>query len=144
MRDATTGEPTGVHRTALKDDGSGKRIMAEGMPPKMMLGRAKGAAVVLCEPAQRMGIAEGIETALSAQKLFQMPVWACLSAPGIAGFPIINGLVQLTIFADHDEAGIKAAKACARRYQEHGIDAEVRYPDQTGDDWNSFLLKESA
>jgi putative DNA primase/helicase len=144
MHDVITGEPSGIHRTALLDDGSGKRTMLDGMPGKLMLGRAKRAAVMLGARAPIMGIAEGIETALSAQKIFGIPVWACMSAPGIAGFPALHGLSHLTIFADHDQAGIKAAKACARRYQEHGIDAEVRYPDQTGDDWNSFLLKESA
>jgi putative DNA primase/helicase len=96
MRDVITGEPTGVHRTALMDDGSSKRIMPDDMPAKRMLGRAKGAVVMLHHAAPRMGIAEGIETALSAQKLFDMPVWACLSDGGIAGFPIINCLEHLT------------------------------------------------
>jgi putative DNA primase/helicase len=144
MRDPLTGEPTGVHRTALKDDGSGKRTVAEGMSAKMMLGRAKGAAVMLCARTPCMGIAEGIETALSAQKLFGMPVWACLSAQTIAGFPIIKGLNHLTIFADHDQAGIEAAKTSARRHQREGVEVEIRCPPISGDDWNSFLLKEIA
>jgi putative DNA primase/helicase len=144
MRDAITGQQTGIHRTALADDGSAKRTMPDGMPAKMMLGPAKGAVVMLSNSAPDMGIAEGIETALSAQKIFGMPVWACMSAPGIAGLPALPGLRHLTIFADHDEAGLKAAKTCALRYQEKGIDAEVRYPDEAGEDWNSFLLKEIA
>jgi putative DNA primase/helicase len=144
MRDVITGQPTGIHRTALADDGSAKRTMSNGMPAKMMLGRAKGAAVMLSNSAPVMGIAEGIETALSAQKIFGMPVWACMSAPGIAGFPALHGLNHLTIFADHDEAGLKAAKNCASRYQKRGINAEVRLPQKAGDDWNSFLLKETA
>ena len=40
MRDVFTGEPTGIHRTALRDDGSGKREMPDGIPSKMMLGPA--------------------------------------------------------------------------------------------------------
>ena len=144
MRDVITGQPTGIHRTALADDGSAKRTMPNGMPAKMMLGRAKGAAVMLSNSAPVMGIAEGIETALSVQKIFGMPVWACMSAPGIAGFPVIRGITHLTIFADHDEAGLKAAKNCARRYQKNGIDAAVRHPREPGGDWNSFLLKETA
>jgi putative DNA primase/helicase len=139
-----SGEPTGVHRTALLDDGSGKRIMPDGQPAKMMMGLTKGAAVMFGRSDSRMGIAEGIETALSAQKIFDMPVWACLSAGGIAGFPIINGLQHLTIFADHDKAGIRAAVACARHYQQNGIKVEVRHPTSPGDDWNSFLLREAA
>ena len=144
MCDVMTGEPRGIHRTALADDGSAKRTMPNGLPAKMMLGRAKGAVVMLSDPAPVMGIAEGIETALSAQKLFGMPVWACMSAPGVASFPIIKVLSQLTIFADHDRAGIKAAVACAKRYQRNGVDAEVHHPRESGGDWNSFLLKEST
>jgi hypothetical protein len=144
MRDVMTGEPTGIHRTALTDDGTAKRQMPAGIPTKMMLGRAKGAAVLLASSAAAMGIAEGIETALSAQRLFGMPVWACMSAQGIAGFPAIRGITHLTIFADHDEAGLKAAKNCARRYQKNGIDATIHHPREPGGDWNSFLLKETA
>jgi hypothetical protein len=144
MTHAISGEPRGVHRTALMDDGSGKRIMPDGISAKRMFGLAKGAAVKLGHSDPRMGIAEGIETALSAQRIFDMPVWACLSAGGIAGFPIINGLEHLTIFADHDKAGIRAAVACARHYQKNGIKVEVRRPTRPGDDWNAYLLREAA
>jgi hypothetical protein len=144
MRDMNTGQPTGIHRTALADDGSAKRTMPSGMPAKMMLGRAKGAAVMLSNPAPVMGIAEGIETALSVQKMFGMPVWACMSASGIAGFPVICGITHLTIFADHDEAGLAVAENCAWRYQKNGIDAAIHHPREPGDDWNSFLLEETA
>jgi putative DNA primase/helicase len=141
MRDVITGQPTGIHRTALADDGSAKRTMPSRMPAKMMLGRAKGAAVVLCNSAPVMGIAEGIETALSAQKIFGMPVWACMSAPGIAGFPALHGLNHLTIFADHDEAGILAARKCAARLFKAGINGGMKYPSSSGDDWNCYLQK---
>ena len=52
-----------------------------------------------------MGIAEGIETALSAHLIFKMPVWAALSAGGIRDFPVITGITFLRILADHDAAG---------------------------------------
>jgi putative DNA primase/helicase len=141
MRDIITGQPTGVHRTALADDGSAKRAMPNGMPAKMMLGRAKGAAVMLSHFAPVMGIAEGIETALSAQKLFGMPVWACMSAQGVAGFPAIHGLDHLTIFSDHDEAGICGARKCAARLFKAGIKGGIKYPSSPGDDWNGYLQK---
>ena len=48
----------------------------------------------------RLGIAEGIETALSAAQIFKTPVWAAFSANGIAGLPIIAGVKSLRIFAD--------------------------------------------
>jgi putative DNA primase/helicase len=137
MRDITTGQPVGIHRTALRDDGTGKRVMPGGRGPRMMLGRARHAAVMLQPGGSHLGIAEGIETALSAQHLFEMPVWACLSAPGIAGFPIIKGLNHLTIFADHDAAGIKAARTCAARYKDNSMNGEIKYPPVLGTDWNT-------
>jgi putative DNA primase/helicase len=143
MRDVMSGKPMGIHRTALADDGKAKRLMPTGMPAKMMLGRAKGAAVVLTGSAATMGIAEGIETALSAQKLFGMPVWACMSASGIRAFPPVHGLTHLTIFADHDDAGISAAWKCAARMFEAGVKGRIKYPAATGDDWNRYLNKET-
>jgi putative DNA primase/helicase len=139
MRDVITGEPTGVHRTALMDDGSSKRIMPDDMPAKRMLGRAKGAVVMLNHPAPRMGIAEGIETALSASQIFGIPVWSLMSADGIAACPVIPGVKHLTIFADQDQAGLAAATKCAARYERAGIEGEIRYPS-TGD-WNSYLTE---
>ena len=139
MRDVITGEPRGVHRTAVKDDGSGKRTMPDGMPVKMMLGPAKGAVVMLHHAAPRMGIAEGIETALSASQIFGIPVWSLMSASGIAACPVIPGVKHLTIFADQDRAGLAAAAKCATRYQLAGIEGEIRVPP-TGD-WNSYLTE---
>ena len=90
-----------------------------------------------------MGIAEGMETALSAQKIFAMPVWACLSARGIAGFPIIKGLEHLSIFADHDRSGIEAAHECASRYFKAKINGEILHPTLLGSDWNCYLKEKS-
>ena len=139
MRDAVTGRAAGVHRTALADDGSSKRTMPEGAPARMMLGRAKRAVVMISSKAPAMGIAEGIETALSAQKIFGVPVWACLSAQGIADFPSLDGLMHLTIFADHDKTEITAAEKCAARLHRRGMVGKIAYPPTPGDDWNSYL-----
>ena len=113
VRDVKTGEPLGIHRTALKDDGTGKRQIPLGLPSKMMIGRVKGGAVMLQPAGSHLGIAEGNETALSAQLIFNMPVWAALSAVGVQNFPVIPALKLLTIFADHDEPGLNAALKCA-------------------------------
>lgn len=139
MCDVITGEPTGIHRTALRDNGSSKRIMPDGMSAKMMLGPSKVAAIKLSLRAERMGIAEGIETALSASQIFGMPVWAVLSAGGMADFPIIPGVKHLTIFADHDEPGLRAATKCARKHARARVDVSVRYPTKFGTDWNDVI-----
>ena len=142
MRDAVTGEPTGIHRTALSDDGSGKRAMPNGFQSKMMLGRASGAAIQLYPAGTCLGLAEGIETALSARKIFKVPVWAAMSATGIRSFPLIHDISLLVVFADNDAAGLSAAHACGCRYSGAGIDVEIRYPPVPGSDWNDFLQME--
>ena len=142
MRHAVTGEPSGIQRIAIKDDGSGKREMPDGIPSKMMLGPAKSAAVCLHNAGSRLGLAEGIETALSAHQISKMPTWAAMSAGGIRDFPVIHGIKFLRIFADHDEAGLSAARACKRRYEAAGTVVEIRYPPEPQSDWNDFLFKE--
>ena len=75
------GEPTGgIHRTFLLDDGS-----AKAPPGKKMLGSVAGGSARLLPmtPDGRLGIAEGIETALAAHRIFGIPVWAGLSADGV-------------------------------------------------------------
>ncbi|WP_436637636.1 DUF7146 domain-containing protein [Microbaculum sp. FT89] len=138
MRNPETNQPTGIHRTALRDDGRGKRNMPDGSSPKRMLGIAKGAVVKLQIEAPRMGIAEGIETALSASLLFDQPVWAALSTNGIRNFPLLKPLQFLSIFADNDEAGLAASKECARRYALAGINGSICAPLERGADWNNF------
>ena len=142
IRHVVTGQPTGIHRTALSDEGASKRVMPPGLQPKMMLGRAAGAAIHLRNASTYLGLAEGIETALSAQKIFKVPVWAALSASGISSFPVVHGISRLFVFADNDAAGLSAARKCKRRYKEAGIEAEIRYPSKVDSDWNDYLLKE--
>ena len=96
---------------------------------------------MLYHGAPKMGIAEGVETAISAHVKFAMPVWACLSAPSVAGFPVIHSLNHLTIFADHDDAGISAARKCASRYLAAGIKGEIHHPTPVGWDWNDHLMR---
>jgi hypothetical protein len=139
LRDIVTHGPCGIHRTALLHDGGCKQNMPDGMDCKMMLGRAKRAAVMIAQAAERMGIAEGIETAISAQQIFEIPVWSVGSGHGIAQFPVLPGIRHLTIFADYDEAGLRAAEECYWRYKNAGVPIEVRHPSTLGTDWNDYL-----
>ncbi len=130
LTDPVTGAPCGVHRTFLAADGSGKASIEKS---KMMLGTA--GIIRLDEPSgDGLGLAEGIETALSvSQRLGWRPVWAAGSAGGIERFPLLYGH-SLTIFADHDGSGLKAARSCAERWREAGHPAAIHIPPQ-GQDW---------
>jgi putative DNA primase/helicase len=143
MHDVFTNAPRGIQRTALKDDGTGKRQIPEAEDSRMMMGSPKGAAVMLHPAAERLGIGEGIETSLSAGQVFNVPVWAALSAGGVAAFPVIPGVKHLTIFADYDKAGLRAARKCRWRYEKAGIEVEVRCPPDFDTDWNNYLLEEN-
>ncbi|MBL4557768.1 MAG: toprim domain-containing protein, partial [Rhodobacteraceae bacterium] len=86
----------GIHRTFLLDDGS-----AKAPPGKKMLGSVKDAVVRLFPMLEdgHIGIAEGIETALAAHALFGTPVWAALSADGLARFQWPEDTRRVTIYA---------------------------------------------
>ena len=63
--------------------------------PRMMLGPSKFAVCKLIndsEVTNGLGIAEGIETALSILSISWAPVWAVLSAGGIERFPLLSGV----------------------------------------------------
>lgn len=135
MTDPLTGVEAGVHRTYLRPDGSGK---IDGIAKKF-LGRA---GVIRLVPEDEigagLGIAEGIETALSATQLIGWgPVWACGSAGGIARFPVLDTIETLTIFADADDGGasVKAARQLARKWTEAGREVQISIPPD-GTDWN--------
>lgn len=141
MRDIQTREIVGVHRTALRDDGRGKRTFSDGTNAKMMLGRARGAAIKLQPRAEVMGVAEGIETALSAQLLFGIPTWSLMSAREVELFPVLPAVTHLTIFADNDAPGHKAATQCARRWGDARRRGVTHIPAYLGNDWNDELLR---
>jgi phage/plasmid primase-like uncharacterized protein len=81
-----------------------------------------------------LGIAEGIETALSLAHGFA-PVWACIDAGHLAKFPVLNGIQDLIIAADNDPRGREAADACAARWADHAA-VRVIHAETDGADLN--------
>jgi putative DNA primase/helicase len=141
MRAIGTNRPMAVHRTALKPDGSGKADLPDGSNPKKMLGPAKGAVIKL--PADEdvthgLALPEGIETALTAVCAGWRPVWASGTAGAIRRFPVLPGVEALTIFADPDPTGCKAARVCAERWAEADREAAVILPPSDDCDWNDI------
>lgn len=132
---ALDGRNISIHRTYLNHDGTGKAPVQD--PKKMMqaLGPIAGTAVRLFPAGHVLGVAEGIETALAASMLHGgLPVWACISAGGLQSFVVPDTVNELMIFADHDSAGIKAAKVLQSRYGDK-MTTTIHTPKQAGSDW---------
>jgi len=117
MTHPITNDPVGIHRTYLNAEG--------GKFERKMLGH-QGVVRVTDDPdvTYGLGIAEGIEDALTVA-LNWGPAWAATSAGAIERFPVLSGIDRISIFADADAAGQKAARACADRWIAAGQEAEI-------------------
>lgn len=143
IRDAE-GKPISLHLTYLEGGEKAKietpRIVCTPTSPTV-----KGGAVRLFPAGPRLGVAEGIETALSAAQLFDLPVWAVLSTAGMESFCWPEGTQELVIFGDNDEkfGGQAAAYRLAHRARTAKTPVPivtVNIPDVIGCDWNDILI----
>lgn len=117
ITDIATGMPLSLHRTWVRPDGT----KADATPPRLLLkDHPIAGGVIRLWPDETvthgLGIAEGIETALSLAHGIT-PVWACIDAGHLAAFPVLGGISELVIAADNDPAGRDAAERCARRWE---------------------------
>jgi putative DNA primase/helicase len=86
-----------------------------------------------------MGVAEGIETALSASIMYGVPVWACINKTILAKWEPPKIARRILIFADNDANFSGQAKAyhlANRLTVQHKLDVEVLIPPEIGEDWN--------
>ena len=137
-----------IHRTFLRPDGLGKAEMAN--PRKLMPGKVPdGASVMLSEWTESgtLGIAEGIETAMAASDLFDIPVWAAISSSMMKKWLPPPGCEEIVIFGDNDKkyGGQAAAYHLAQRLAARNLPVEqVLIPEQPGEDWADEWLRKST
>jgi putative DNA primase/helicase len=130
------GAPSTLHRTYLTNDGRKAPVIE---PRRLMPGSiAKGAAIRLGPSGDVLGIAEGIETALSATALFGVPCWAAVNAGMLAAWQPPPEAKRIFVFGDNDlnYAGQSAAYALASRLRSDERVVEVQIPAKVGTDWN--------
>ncbi len=130
-------EVVAIHRTFIKADGSDKAPVTQS---KMMLGPCVGGAVRLAPAADELVLAEGIETGLSILQATGQPTWACLSTSGLKTVLLPPEVRAVTIAADGDSAGKKAAEEAAGRLYREGREVKIARPPD-GYDFNDLLMK---
>lgn len=131
-----------VHRTFL-DLASGKLAAFER--PKRALGTLNCGAVRLAPPVQgRLGLAEGIESALSAMQLFDIPCWATLGNERFGLVAIPESVGELHLFIDNDAGGALAEQRALKAYAAPHRVIHSRAPASPGFDWNDDLKSRLA
>jgi putative DNA primase/helicase len=135
---------TTIHMTYLDEDGAKAKVstVKKVIPGKIPV----GGSVRLAPSADTMGIAEGIETALSAAQLYGVPVWSALTSGGMIKWTPPATVRHIIVFGDNDLSftGQAAAYALAYRLQTDGLTVEVRLPDHVDTDWNDVLMADLA
>jgi hypothetical protein len=106
---------------------------------KRTLGRPRHGAVVLSPASDVLGLAEGVETALSASMLLGVPVWATLGAERLDRIEVPEEVTRLILLADNDRAGRRAVDRARERYALAGREILVLWPPAPFTDWNDML-----
>jgi putative DNA primase/helicase len=127
-----------IHRTFLDPVKPAKARFAK---PKRALGALHGGAVRLFAPTDdRLGLAEGIESALSARALTGIPSWATLGNERFGLVSIPESVTELHLFVDNDAGGDLAAERGLEAYAREGRQVVLRRPSKRGTDWNDELI----
>lgn len=129
--------PIAIHRTFLSTEASGKAAFEK---PKRALGALGEAAVRLFAPVSgKLGLAEGVESAMSAYALTGIPVWATLGNERFGLVSVPESVTELHLFVDHDAGGELAASRALAAYARDGRTIHVRKPSSRDTDWNDEL-----
>ncbi len=108
MFSAPSGAVVTLHATYLRSNGSGKAPVPS---PKKILGvpvrgATKGGAIWLYKPkAGKLGLAEGVESALSLHLIQRIPVWSAFCADNLAAIRLPDEVNEIFIGVDIDVSG---------------------------------------
>jgi putative DNA primase/helicase len=118
-------------------DPSGER-KAQVPIPRRTYGALGNGAVRLAAAGDVLGLAEGVESALSAMQLSGVPTWACLGAGRMHRVAVPDSVRELHVFMDNDGPGRDAGEHTCAAHLRHRRVVLRRPPDHLKD-WNDFL-----
>lgn len=122
-----------------------KDARAELRVRKKSLGQMLDGAVRMGAPRDRLGLAEGVETAIAAALLNRgMPVWATCGASRLASVAIPESVTTIRIYGDNGETGFELAHRAAQVYHRQGYKVDIRFPAPRFDDFNTELLAQEC
>jgi putative DNA primase/helicase len=139
------GNPVTLHRTFLSAEGAkakglgraARKLMPGSLPDSVAitLSYEHDEFISTLNP-KVLGVAEGIETALSVRQIFGVQCWSLINSVMMQKWNPPDGVEKVIIFGDNDKSftGQASAYKLANRLSAK-LSVEVRIPDQVGD-WN--------
>lgn len=136
---------TGLHQIYITKDGEKaateiSQIVGSEYSKKRMIGQFAGTAVRFASAGKTLIVCEGIETGLAIRLLTGCDsIAACGTANFMTSVDVPDCVDTLMIYADNDDAGLKAAeKLKVREQQKRNV--EIIAPDAcVGNDWLDWL-----
>jgi hypothetical protein len=144
-----TGAELATHQTFLRPDGSAKAPLGKQARLFAAGGKTIGDGVWFgaVDPNREFIVAEGIESLLSALRIFGVAAGcAALSQYGIRTLILPAHARLIRISADHDERGqgLAAAREAARRWRAEGRVVAASISPRVGEDANNVWLRKRA
>jgi hypothetical protein len=100
-------------------------------------------AVRLAAAAETLGLAEGVETALAAMQIHNVPVWATLGMR-MHTVAVPDTVSKLLLFADNGQPGHEEADRATDRYVREGREVLSFFPPAGLGDWADVTAAERA
>ncbi len=135
------GRPVALHRTYITSDGRKAPVQS---PKKLFKVFDLSGGTVRPFPLRDgfLAVCEGIEDALSAWILWQIPCWATIGTSGLKGFIPPEDVKKILVLANNDGngAGQRAAWELQDKMEETGRVVRVLVPEDGSKDLNAYLL----
>lgn len=121
-----------VQRTFLDPDDILRKPIQK---PKVSLGLLGTAAIRLAWPTDELGLAEGVEDALTAMEWFGTPTWALGGVERLALVAIPERVKRVIVYGDRGRAAERLLEKARAHLTANGRELVSRVPD-SHDDWN--------